>query len=213
MIKARTIGLTAAAMMACASAASAGTITQTVTFGPTATNWTHTFSFTGFNPALGKLTKVSDTITEILAGTVDVTNTGSSSATFTAHLTNTGTKVFPGLTVTTLNVSNTASGSLAPGASSGVLSLSGSVTNSGTTTSGLSSYEVATVSAVATDKGALTLSSSTGDATADFTDTGEIIDKLVYTFGPASIPEPGALALLGGSLAFLGFARRRRRTR
>ncbi|HTV28246.1 MAG TPA: choice-of-anchor E domain-containing protein [Xanthobacteraceae bacterium] len=212
MIRVRTVGLTAAAMMACASVASAGTITQTVTFGPAATNWTHTFSFTGFNSALGTLTKVSDTITDVLAGTVNVTNNGASSATFSAHLTNTGSKTFPGLTVSALDVSSTASGTLAPGASSGSVPLSGTASSTGTTTSGLASYEVATVNAVATDRGSLTLGSSTGDASATFTDTGEIIDKLVYTYSSTPVPEPGALVLLGSGLAFLGFVRRRKRT-
>ncbi len=210
MSSARTIGLTAAAMMACAGAASAGTVTQTLTFGPTATNFSHTFSFAGFNPALGTLVKVTDTITETLSGTVDVTNTGSSTATFTAFLTNTAKKTFPGLVVSSISVSNAATGSLGAGDSSGTLTLTGTSTNSGSTTSGLAAYLVTPLLVVATDKGALSLSSSTGDATAAFTDTGTITDVLVYTF-TTKIPEPGALVLLGGGLTFLGFTRWRKR--
>jgi hypothetical protein len=211
----RTIGLTAAAMMACGAATKAATITQTVSFGPAATAWSHTFSFNGFNPALGTLTKVTDTITETLSGTVTVTNGGSSSATFSAFLTNTAKKVFSGLTVSTLNVSNTVSGTLAPGASSGVLPMSGTVTSTGTTTSGLAGFLGATVSATATDKGSLTLNSDTGNATASFSDDGEVTDKLVYTFTPTVVttPEPQALGILGGALVLLGLVRLRRRSR
>src|SRR5277367_2396001 len=143
--KTRTIGLTTAALIACAGTASAATITQTLTFGPTLTNWAHTFSFAGFNPALGTLTKVSDTITENLAGSIEITNNGSSSATFSAHLTNTALKNFTGLTTTSTSLSGTATGTLAPGATTGVLPLTGFSNGSGTTTSGLSAFEIASV--------------------------------------------------------------------
>jgi PEP-CTERM motif len=205
------IGITAAALIACAGTASANTVTQTMTFGPMVTNWTHTFSFAGFNTALGTLTKVSDMITENLAGTIDITNNGSSSATFSAHLTNTALKNFTGLTTTSTSLSGTATGTLAPGATTGVLPLTGFSNGSGTTTSGLSAFEIASVLATATDKGALSLVSSTGDASAVFTDTGQVIDKLVYTYSPISTPEPGTMALIGTALAGLGWARRRKR--
>lgn len=212
MKKGGLIGLTAAAAIACASAASATTITQTLSFGPASTNWSHTFTFTGFNPALGTLVKVTDVITENLTGTVDVTNSGATSATFSAFLTNTGTKVFPGLNVTVLNTSNTVSGTLAPGDSSGTLTLSGTATNTGTTTSGLGAFQGATVSTVASDTGSLSLTSSTGNAVAAFGDTGLITDKLIYEYKVAAVPEPAGLAIFGSSLALLGLAVRRRRS-
>ncbi len=206
------ITLTAAALMACAGgAASAGTVAQTLIFGPAVTNWTHTFSFSGFNAALGTLTKVTDTITEDIVGSIDVTNTGSSSAAFSAQLTNVADKTFPGLTVTSTSASNTETGTLAPGASTGSLPLSGSSTGSGTTMSGLGVFEGATVSAIATDRGTLAVSSSTLDFDAVFTDTGMVKDVLVYTYASVTpVPEPGTLAVIGTALAGLGWARRRK---
>lgn len=210
MNKASTIGLTAAALMACASAASAATVTQTLTFGPQTTAWKHTFSFAPFNPALGTLVKVADTITENLSGSINVTNDGSSSATFTAFLTDTANKTFGGLTTLSKSISNTVTGTLAPGATTGDLPLTGTSTGSGTTTSGLAGFETGPVIAVGTDVGALSFVSDTGNATSIFHDTGEIVDKLVYTYA-ATVPEPGTLALIGSALAGLAMFRRRKR--
>jgi len=206
------IGLTAAALMACASAASAGTVTQTRMFGPTKTAWSHTFSFAPFNPALGTLVKVTDIITENLSGTVEITNSGSSSATYTAFLTDTATKTFSGLTTMSKTISNKVSSPppLAPGGSTGPLALSGSSTGSATTTSGLAAFEGASVVATAKDVGALSFSSDTANATATFDGTGQVIDKLIYTY-TTKVPEPGTLALIGSALAGLAVFRRRKR--
>lgn len=207
MRRARTISLTAAAFVACASAASAATITQTQTFGPALSNFVHTFSFSPFNTALGTLVKVTSTITENLAGTINFANSGSTSATFTAHLTDVANETFLGLTDGTTSLSFTVSGTLPPGGSSGVLPATGTSTATASTTSGLAAFEGGPVLGDTTDNGALFLLSTTGNASVVFTDMGQVIDQLVYTY---FIPEPGTLAVLGGALTGLGFARRRR---
>ena len=206
------IGLTAAALMACASAASAATVTQTQMFGPKKTAWSTTFSFAPFNPALGTLVKVTDIITETLSGHVDITNSGSSSATYTAFLTDKATKAFSGLTTLTKTISNTVSSPppLPPGGTTGPLALSGSSTGTATTTSGLAAFEGASVVATAKDVGALSFSSDTANATATFDGTGQVIDKLIYTY-TTKVPEPGTLALIGSALAGLAVFRRRKR--
>ena len=208
------IGLTAAALMVSAEMASADTITQTLTFGPATTPWTHTFSFVGFDTALGTLTQVSDTLTEHLAGTVDVVNNGSAPTFFVGLLTNTASKSLPGLSISLANTSNAVFGALAPGESSGSMLLAGVSSSSAAIISGLSSYEVASVLANAMDTSTPVFASSTGNAAATFTHTGEITDQLVYTLTPlAPIPEPGTLAILSSSLAGLFFICRRRRNR
>lgn len=218
MNKTSKIGLTAAALMACASGASAATvtITQTLSFGPSKTAWSHTFSFAPFNPLLGTLVKVSDTITENLAGTIDITNEGISSATYTASLSDTAHKMFSGLTTLTTTISNTVSSPPpltpfgTPGDTTGPLALFGTSTGSATTTSALADFEGASLVATAKDVGSLNFHSDTANALATFDGTGQVIDKLVYTY-TTKTPEPGTLALIGSALAGLAMFRRRKR--
>lgn len=207
------LGLTAAALLACAPAASATTltITQTLSFGPQRTAWTHTFSFAPFDTALGTLTMVTDTQTETLTGTVEITNDGPTSASFTAFITDSADTHFTGLTPMSETFSNTVSRTLAPGATTGMLTLTGTSTATATTTSGFAGFESGPVLGAASDVGALSFASpDTDNATVVFTDTGEVVDRLVYTY-IVKTPEPAVATLLGTALAGLAAARRRRR--
>src|SRR5271155_1150041 len=104
MTTGRTIGLTAAAFIACGSAAAASTISQTASFSH-ATTFNSVFFFNQFNPAQGTLTKVTDTLTENLTGTFSAT-ASASGALFSAYLKNEAIKTF-------VNSSNTSVFSLA----------------------------------------------------------------------------------------------------
>ena len=77
-----TLVIAAVALVAFGKTATATTITQTESFGPQATNWGSPtavpLNFSGFDTSLGTLTGVSITVTEDTAGTLQNTNTGSS---------------------------------------------------------------------------------------------------------------------------------------
>jgi hypothetical protein len=206
--------MAAAAFAVSGDAAWAATITQTQTFGPAPTPWTHTFSFAGFDTSLGTLTQVSEMLTEQLAGTVTFVNESGTETTFVfGNLTNTGKKSLPGLSISVANTSNSVfAGPLGPGMSSGPLAFAGTASDSLAITSGLSIYEVATVLGNATDTSTNSFASAPGPATVTVNSTGEITDVLVYTYTPlSSIPEPGTLAMLSGGLvgAFVAYKRRR----
>ena len=219
MSSVRKIGLTAAAVIACARAASATMITQTFSFGPKTVAWTMTHIFNGFNPALGTLTAVTETITESHGGSVTATNHSTSSS-------NTGSFSFTNIATVTLPVT----GNLAslfvpvlqvksfnlPPSGTSTMPLSGSGSRTGTATSAftnLTPFEgplKATINDVPHSFGS--------GASITYSRTpvmGTVTDKLVFTYTPAvAVPEPGSLAsFFAGALASLAFLWRRKRAR
>jgi hypothetical protein len=197
----------AAVALAAPNLAAANVITESQSFGPAATDWSTTFDFSGFNPALGTLTMVTFDLTARLSGSAQVTNIGSTSATGRITLTNTAMLSAPSVLPIVTSVTTQTLG-LNPG-DAVFFTLGAGRRQVTSTTSELSLFETAW-SAGATDHGVTSSSFSRGDVLVDTTDAGALTAQVSYVYTPEAVPEPMTAAVLCSGLAILGIVRRRR---
>jgi hypothetical protein len=189
------LGFATAGLLIGASAAQAGTETETVYYPSAttfqATNWSAPVTVPSFNPALGTLDSVMVTLTESLQGTAQATNTSpTSSGHGSISLVNTANfsvATIPTPLVVTVNTQTTPSFTLEPLGSPGnanvsqKYNLAGSTTNSASTTSDLSFFQTGSSwTATATDTGATSSVFSGGNETTAVTDSGMVMAMVTY---------------------------------
>lgn len=195
-------------------AAQAGVITtQTVTYGPQATNWSNAaLNFDGFNTTLGTLQSVELVLTETLSGTATGTNNSSGTVSTSFEIQNTGVVVNSGagINISATNAQISPTVDIAPATTAGPFDLGGSSSASQTFSSNLGFFESPYV-LTAKDTGLESLSGGGGNINASFTDTGKVSVEAIYTYGSTPVPEPGSLLLLGTGVLGLGMVMSRRR--
>lgn len=204
----------AVAMAPSVASATPLTVSETVSVPSTATNWSRSLNFAGFNSfnTGGTLQSVTIDLTETMAGTAAATNTGSTTATGDFVFTNQA-KLDAGALGVVTNVQTSATISILAGATSPTQTLSGSNSNTQTFTSSLAQFLPGWTGS-GSDSGAEALSFSGGNLNASFTDNGALSVLVTYTYSatPPStpVPEPGSVAMLGMALLGLGCVRFKR---
>ena len=211
-----TIGAVAAAPLS----ARAGTLQETVKVPSTATNWSSTLNFAGFdalatgaslNPSQLILSSVAIYLTETLAGAAFATNNSTTSAaTGDFALTNTAKLNAGGLGIVT-NSQSSATITINAGTTSAPQDIFGSNSASNTFISSLSQF-LPGWTGTGSDTATEALSFTGGNLQATFTDSGalSVLVTYTYTYAPAPVPEPTSVALVGLGLLALGLVRAKR---
>jgi hypothetical protein len=206
------IGLTAGAFMACSGAASAATISQTLSFNSTPT-WSSTFSFEGANtllPTGAKLTGVSIQLIESLGSFYVLTNSSGVSGTASLQITDVASIGLPspiGTPFTSTDVGSTSSETV----DSGDLAILGSVgsntQSSMVFTTGLSGFLTGFTAGI-TDTTTVTFEAQ-GFIQEIAQRSGEANATLTYTY--TAVPEPTTMTLIGIGLTSLAARRARKK--
>ena len=147
-------------------------------------------------------------IEELVAGTITMSNNGLSATSVQGQLTNTLGYSVDGQTSSFSDPSDLYTiNSLAANSTGPTGGVSGSNSTTLNFTTGLSAFQTGNWTAYFADQGTVSVSALNGDGSATYTDTGEAVVTVTYTYAP----EPMSAALFGSGLLALGLVRRRRR--